>query len=508
MRWRGRHARPRLPGDDFAPTSKINCGDRIKTLLNAGCGLRSRADARRAGAPIKPVQFGRWRSAQVLLAFATNQIRTLTRLHAESGPYVILHYPTSRPAKPQILPCIADAELYRSVATNAEAWRSVNIVMRAFKGHAANRLNTSLSRLRGKQHAHYRRMLALPLSKPAVAGMAPDMAGIARRSVEAWPRGEAVDLVPLANELMQDFAITLLFGNDFLRGRPVAHMIGDVIASMQPIPGRAYFRWLRTAPKLEFAINQWAADKRGDLDPKDIFSILVNNRDENGQPPSMEVVAGILIFAFGAGYDTCQNAFAWAMVLLAQHPAIAADLTDEIDQALGGGPPVMSKLASLPLLDQVIKESMRLFPPVPLHFRRSTIETQLGDATIPAGMRVLTSLFLINRDPALYAEPSKFKPERWSSLDPAPFQYPVFGVGARMCPGTLFGLQMLKIAVAAVLSCHRVELAPNARIDYRSTITLTPHPGVPVILRDKTAAPQRQALTGSIRELVDLPATN
>ena len=430
----------------------------------------------------------------------------MARLHAENGPYVILHYPSSRPAKPQILPCIADAALYRSVATNAEAWRSVNIVMRAFKGHAANRLNLSLTRLRGRQHAHYRRLLAQPMSKPVVAAMSPDMAGIATRNVEAWPRGQVIDLVPFARELMQDFAITLLFGNDQARSRPVARMIDDAVAAMRAIPGRAYFRWLRTAPKLEVAINQWAAEKRGELDPKDIFSILVNNKDENGEQPSMEVVAGILIFAFGAGYDTCQNALAWTMVLLSQYPRIAADLTDEIDQALAGGPPVMNKLATLPLLDAVVKESMRILPPVPLHFRRSMVETPLGDAAIPEGMRVLTSLFLLHRDPGLYAEPSKFKPERWANLDPAPFQYPAFGVGARMCPGTLFGLQMLKIAIAAVLSCHRVELAPNARIDYRSTITLTPHPGVPVILRDKTALPQRRALTGSIRELVDLPA--
>jgi hypothetical protein len=75
-----------------------------------------------------------------------------------------------------------------------------------------------------------------------------------------------------------------------------------------------------------------------------------------------------------------------------------------------------------------------------------------------------------------------------------------------MCPGALFGNQMLKIALAAILSSHRVELAPNARIDHRSAITLAPHPGVPIVLREKTVSPRTTALSGSIHELVDLPA--
>jgi cytochrome P450 len=315
----------------------------------------------------------------------TSPISTTTRLHAGHGRYVILQYPNSHPARPKILACIADAGLYRSVASNLEAWRSVNLGLGGFEGHAAGRLSLSVTRLRGKQHAHYRRLLALPLSKPAVAGMSADMAAIAQRNVEAWPRNEVTNLVPLASDLMQDFAIGLLFGNDRARALPIGRMIGDGVAAAWPFPGPAFFKWLRVAPKLELAIRQWGAEKRGELDPRDIFSILMNNTDENGEPPSMEVIAGILVFTFGAGYDTCQNALAWTMVLLAQHPQIAADLGDEIDGALAGGGPAMKKLATLPLLDDVIKESMRLFPPVPLQFRRSLVETELGGREFPPG---------------------------------------------------------------------------------------------------------------------------
>jgi len=451
---------------------------------------------------VVPTYFGRLRSLAVLIGIASNPLSTMQCLHAANGRYVILSYPQSRPSRPKILACIADPGLYRVVTLNSAAWRSVNVGMRGFRNHASHRLSRGFTRLRGPRHAHYRRLLSLPLSKPAVAGMKREMAAIAMRNVESWPRNQVMDFMPLANRLMQDFAISLLLGSDRARALPVANMISIGAAAAWPFPGRAYLKWLRTAPKLERALNEWADEKRGELDPKDIFSVLVNNPD-NGWPPAAEMTGGLLTFTFGAAYETCQTALAWTLILLAQHPKVVTALTEEID-GVGGGLPTMDRIDTLPLLDAVTKEGMRLFPPVPIQFRRSTAETVLGAARIPFGMRVLTSAFLINRDPALYDEPDKFKPERWRGMDRSPHEYPVFGAGSHLCPGALFGNQMVKIALSAILLSHRVELAPRAHIDHRTTITLAPRPGVPIILRDKGVKPSATSLAGSIHELVDL----
>ena len=445
---------------------------------------------------VNPVYFGRLRSLPVLTGILRNPISATRRLHAKNGRYVILQYPHSTRRRPQILSCIADPGLYRTVILNSDAWRTVR--------PGAGSLRYAVPRLRGAPATHYRRLLSLPLSKPAVAGMSPDMAAIAKRTVDSWPRNQPTDFMPLANELMEEFAISLLFGDDHARALPIAKMINQGVVATWG--GRAYIKWLLTAPKLQRAINEWADEKRGDLNPKDVFSVLVNNPDWNGDPPSNKLISGILMFTFGAAYETCQNAFAWTLVLLTQHPKIAAALTDEIDHAVGGGLPSMDKIGALPLLDGVTKEGMRLFPPVPLQGRRSWTETELGGVRIPAEMRVLISAYLINRAPELYSDPYKFMPERWNGLERSPLEYPVFGAGSRMCSGTLFGTQMVKIALAATLSRHRVELAPRAHIDYRTAITLTPYPGLPIVLREKKAAPRRTPFSGSIHELVDLPA--
>src|SRR6266853_5431821 len=165
---------------------------------------------------------GRWRSLRVLIGIASNPISTTRRLHAAYGRYVILQFPHSRRSHPKILACVADPGLYRMVASNSEAWRSVNVIMSAFKNQAADRLRLSVTRLRGPQHAHYRRLLALRLSKPVVAAMSLKMAAIAARKVETWPRNRVIDLVPLAGDLMQDFAISLLLGDDRARALPIA----------------------------------------------------------------------------------------------------------------------------------------------------------------------------------------------------------------------------------------------------------------------------------------------
>ena len=120
----------------------------------------------------------------------------------------------------------------------------------------------------------------------------------------------------------------------------------------------------------------------------------------------------------------------------------------------------------------------------------------------------MASIYLINRNPDLYGEPNRFHPERWDKLDPSPYDYTAFGAGNRMCPGFLFATQTMKISLAAILSRYRVTMVPDARIDYRTRVTLLPYPGIPVVLRDVAEAPYATPITGRIHKLVDLSGAN
>jgi cytochrome P450 len=332
------------------------------------------------------------------------------------------------------------------------------------------------------------------------------MAAVAEKEVSSWSTNVLIDLLPLTERLSRELAIKLLFGDERERAIPIANMITKGVAASRFLPGREFVSWLTIAAKQERAILDWAEQKCGDLDAKDILSIIVNSPDETGQPPSPAIIAGILSFVFGATYETCRNGLAWTLIMVAQHRQIAGPLAAEIIGALGGGLP--DQIDALPLLDGVIKEAMRIFPPVPVQYRKSIVATELGGAYIAPGTRLLASIHLINRNPDLYCQPDRFRPERWETLDPSPYDYTVFGAGNRMCPGFIFAIQMMKISLAAILSRYRVTIARNARIDYRTRITLSPYPSVPVILRDIAEPPDHSPISGGIHKLVDVAGLN
>ena len=199
---------------------------------------------------------------------------------------------------------------------------------------------------------------------------------------------------------------------------------------------------------------------------------------------------------FVAAYDTCQTALFWTLVMLSQHPRIARDVADELAKPRGHGATGIDKARNLPLLDAVVKESMRLFPPVPLQVRRAMRDTEIGGYPVPEKTRVVLSAFVTNRMPDIYPEPDRFIPGRWDTIKPTGYEYAVFSGGPRICPGQWFGMSALKVSLATILTRYRVALEPNVRIDYGIQPTLSPRAGVPAVLKSKqdvfTSAPIRE----------------
>ena len=271
------------------------------------------------------------------------------------------------------------------------------------------------------------------------------------------------------------------------------------------IPGTPYHRMLRDADELERAVMAWADCKRGQMDNRDLLSIVVNNPDENGQPVSNPRIVGHVPSLLGATYETCKNALIWTLVLLDQHPNVARDLVDEIEGRLQGADPTWSSLSDLPLLDGIVKESMRLLPPIPLQTRTATRNTTLAGFPIKKSWRVMLSPLLTNRDPDIYPKPDRFLPDRWAAIDPSPFEYSVFSAGSRLCPGYWFGLAALKTTIAIILTRFRPSIVPNTRVDFRLRVAMSPRRGIPIVLHPHDKAFSAAPLRGAFRDLVQLP---
>src|SRR5690606_3955155 len=126
------------------------------------------------------------------------------------------------------------------------------------------------------------------------------------------------------------------------------------------------------------------------------------------------------------------------LFLLSQHPAITAALVEELEGKLRGDAPRVEQLPELPLLDAVVKESMRLFPPVPMNHRLAAEDCEIGGYRVRKGSELVSSIFHPHGLGQGFDDPHRFVPARWGWADPGPYVYNPFGAGPRMCIGSSF----------------------------------------------------------------------
>jgi cytochrome P450 len=258
----------------------------------------------------------------------------------------------------------------------------------------------------------------------------------------------------------------------------------------------------RASEALEAGVLDWATCRRGPADTNDLFSLIVNSPQEDGARADPALIAGLAPTALLTVYHTCQTALIWTLVLLAQHPRAAARLAEEVQNALAGDAPSLARVGRLTWLDHVVKESLRILPPVPLQSRVAHDDTTLAGWPMRARSRVLLSAFHTNRAPALYPDPERFRPERWDALEPSQCEFAAFSSGPRNCPGQAFGVSLVKLALAAIVSRWRIEIRPGARVDYRVRITMAPRAPIPARLRPQDRTYERTRLSGAYVKLI------
>lgn len=180
-----------------------------------------------------------------------------------------------------------------------------------------------------------------------------------------------------------------------------------------------------------------------------------------------------------AGHDTSTASLAWTLYLLGAHPQAMAQAKDEVDAIIGDAVPTPELTSQCKYLDMVIKEALRLYPPIHLGSRIAAVDVEFNGYSIPAGTRVLYSIYLTQRDPRHWQEPAQFSPMRFAPDAPArlPYTYLPFGGGPRNCIGYAFAEVELRIVLARLLQRHNLTLAqPNVRVYMGAT--LEPRPGV------------------------------
>jgi cytochrome P450 len=456
--------------------------------------------------PFQPAFLNYFESLQLFGSYIVDPLVAVRQIYEKHGPYVVGMWPVRRNGRPAKAIIAVGSEINREVLNKIDVWRTASISgpftfsrrnaarRRGNPDHPACRLHKGIIAMQGKRHAHYRKLTLPPLKRSRIEGFGDGLIQMMADQVESWPSGAVFDLWGAVQTLMQRTAVDFLFGSDRERGCPMAKMVSESgVASFSKrvnifpldIPGTPFYEEMARSEEMERLVTTWATHKRGEKDENDLFSMLVNHPDENGNTPQDRHLLDHIPTLLGAAFETCQNVVIWSLVLLEQHPEVSKQLLAEIREALTGKTLDVKTLDQLPYLDAVVKESMRLVPPVPQQFRVAMQDTTLCGHPVSRGTRILLSAYLNNRNSKIYPMPNQFLPERWATITPNPYEYSVFSAGPRSCPGYWFGMAAVKAALTTIMARYRVDLSPTPRIDFILRIALSPKRPVRALLHDQ-----------------------
>ncbi|HLL02194.1 MAG TPA: cytochrome P450 [Myxococcaceae bacterium] len=449
----------------------------------------------------RPLRMGR---------FLSDPVRSMLRIRERYGALSTLQQGDAR------MVFAFSPELNRELLASTDRFVVRALMETAPKTSALYRLRTHLLALNGDAHRRARRIVGTAFTRPRVESYREDMAALAHKLFERWRPGEVIDV----EREMQQLALWVVSHTVYgvsptdanlslgLRIKQIVQGLFSPVGMLLPydIPGSPYRTLLHRAEGVEQDLLALISKKRHQPgEQRDALSALVHARGEDGAPFTDEELVGHSFLLFFGGYDTTANALSWTLLLLALHPRVLHDVQDELT-VLQGAAPTHEQLAALPLLDAVVKESMRLLSPVAFTVRTAAPGATLGGHAIPARADVFLSPLVTHRLPELYERPNSFLPERWlKGQQPSPWAYLPFGAGPHVCVGA--SLAALEIRLTLAMLLQRFTLLPpdGARIDHQVQATLSTKAGLPmrVLSRQRIASPPR--IEGDIRELFEAP---
>ena len=321
----------------------------------------------------------------------------------------------------------------------------------------------------GEEHDRYRELMEPPLHPSNLSGYTQTMIEQTDRVTSQWKNGDTVDMLVESRKIALLIIMQTLFSKDVWNDLP--RIWNPILKAIDFISPGAWIIW-RNIPRFGFRKPLRELDDY-------LFEIINERRKTKETHQDLlqhlidagltdKVIRDQMLTMMIAGHDTSTALLAWIFALLGQHPETHAYVVSEVN----------SKDRS-PLLDHVIKESLRLYPPIHIGNRRVAENMEFAEGTVPAGERMFYSIYLTHRDPSVWENADDFCPERFAhGRKTPPMSYIPFGGGPRACIGAAFGQAEARIVMARLLQTFSFEPMNANKIHAHMGATLEPRPGV------------------------------
>ena len=331
----------------------------------------------------------------------------------------------------------------------------------------------------GEEHDRYRGLMEPALSHSELPHFTGMMIRQTDRVTDTWQDGQLVDMLVEGRKIALLIIMQALFSVDFWDDMPRLWMpILKTISFISPgpwilwrkMPRPGYKKHLRRVDDYLYEIIRV---RRNSEPKKDLLGHLLEAGLDD------ESIRDQMLTMLIAGHDTSTALLAWSFYLLGSHPEVMHRLVSELDLSLGDTLPATPAGWQPHRLDEVIKEALRLYPPIHIGNRRLAEEVDFGEGRrVPAGERLFYSIYLSHRDKSIWENADEFHPERFEHGRKAPpFAYVPFGGGPRACIGAAFGQAEARIVIARLLQTFQVALT-DKKVHPHMGATLEPRPGV------------------------------
>lgn len=407
------------------------------------------------------------------IAWTLRPAAFLRRVHERFGdPVTIRTYWADEPMVLFSHPS-AVREVFRldpAVAPAGQSWE----FLRPFAGPH------SILVLDGEEHLRERRLIQTPFHGERMRAFGPAVAELAEAELSTW--SGRVNTLERMKHLTLETILRIVFGaraeQELADLRDAVHGTLDTVRSMPRMlamslvqrdlgPRSPWGRFRLAVERFDALLLEIVARRRAAPDGDSMLAVLLDQRDEHGNPPTDRHLRDQLVALLAAGHDTSAASLAWAFERLARHPRVHARLRED-DPAY---------------LQAVVREVLRVRPALTIAPRRLLEPVEIAGRALPAGVQVAACLWLALRREDLWPEAAVFRPERWlGEPPPDPTAWIPFGGGVRRCAGAPFAEMEMREVLRASAHLDIRPVRPESERARRSALVVTPHRGGEVVV--------------------------